>query len=55
MIFSLIAITVLRGKGKPSLIGVTRCSAGDWILLALLVLIGIILTFLAIRVLKKEY
>ena len=55
MIFSLITITVLRGKGKSSIIGITRCSMGDWALLFLLVSVGVILTLMAVKVLRNEY
>jgi hypothetical protein len=55
MIASLITITVLRGKGKESIIGVTRCEPADWALLGLLVLIGIGLTLRAVKVLGSEY
>ena len=52
----LVVIQVLRGSGrKPSLIGVERCDALDWALFSILILSGVILTFVALKVNCAEY
>ena len=52
----LVIIQVLRGSGtKPSLIGVERCDALDWVLFSILILSGVILTYVALKVNFAEY
>ena len=56
MVAILLVTTVLRGSGvEPSVIGVTRCQAGDWGLLGVLILGGLLMTLLAVFMLRREY
>jgi uncharacterized membrane protein YfcA len=55
MMTILIVITVLRGRGGPSIIGVKRCTAADWLLLCLLGICAISITLIAAKILAKEY
>lgn len=55
MMIILIVIQVVRGKGDGSEAGIIKCSAVDWFLFALLIVIGIVLTIFAIIIIKKEY
>ena len=51
MLISLIILTLLRGPGnKNSVIGVKRCDKLDWVLLALLFIISIMLTLTAVLI-----
>lgn len=55
MMITLVVIAILRGRGKPSIIGVSRCDAADWILLGVLGVIAIIITLVAAKILAGEY
>ena len=56
MLFILFILTLLRGPGsEPSLIGVVRCDALDWILFGTLIFLSIAITLLVIYILRKEY
>lgn len=46
MLIALILSSVFRGNGKePSVIGVTKCSAGDISILVILIVLGICMSF----------
>jgi len=55
MILSLLVISILRGDGSGDMTGVEKCNPVDWFLFALLLLIAIILTIVALLILRKEY
>ena len=45
----LFIVQLLRGSGKePSVIGVTRCTATDWVLYATLITFGVLMTILSV-------
>ena len=55
MIISLIVIAVCRGRGKTSIVGITRCSFGDWFLLFVLIIIAVVITLITIKMLISEH
>lgn len=55
MIIVLTVISLLKGSGDNSPIGVTRCSGLDWALFALLQVLCVIFIVLAVVLVKKEY
>ena len=53
MLAIMIILQLLRGPGsEPSIIGVSRCDALDWVLLIGLILISILFTFAGWRIVK---
>jgi len=55
LIAILTVISLLKGSGTDSLIGVVRCDAVDWTLFAVLQVICIIFNVLGIVLIKREY
>jgi hypothetical protein len=55
MMGSLFVISFLRGDGTGAITGVIKCSGIDWTLFALLIIIAIVLTIVAIVLLRKEH
>lgn len=52
----LVIIQVLRGSGKkPSVVGIKRCDTLDWTLFVILILSGVILTYVAMKINFAEY
>ena len=52
----LFLVQLLRGSGKePSIIGVTRCTAADWILYTSLILFSILMTIFSVWLQRNEY
>jgi hypothetical protein len=54
MLLALFIISLIRGKGDGSMTGVIKCSGIDWFLFALLLAISVLLTIVAIFLLRKE-
>ena len=54
-LMTLVVVAVLRGGTEPSIIGVTRCSTGDWILFLALIFILVMVTLQATKVITTEY
>ncbi len=50
----LILVSVLRGAKGDSLVGIERCSAADWGLQAMLLVVCLIATILAVIILNRE-
>jgi len=55
MMIILLFISLFRGNGEYSLIGVQRCSFADYGLLVVLFLIAIVLTIIGVKIFSKEY
>lgn len=55
MLLTLFMISLLRGKGDGSFFGVYRCSAVDWFLFSILIIIGIVLTVSGFIIVRKEH
>jgi len=51
----LVILSLLKGSGKDSMIGVKRCDSLDWTLFGLLQVLCIIWTVVGIVVVKREY
>lgn len=55
MMIVLLLISLIKGKGDGSMVGVVKCSEIDWVLFGFLVAIAIIITGLGIFILNREY
>ena len=56
MVAVLSVIQMLRGSGlEPSMIGATRCSNIDWALYIMLLVLGLVMTLLAVCIQTREY
>lgn len=55
MQITIIIISLLRGKGNNSVIGITKCSFADWGLFFLMLFVAVLLSIFAIVLLSKEY
>ena len=56
MLLIMVVCMVLRGPGsEPSVIGVKACDAPDFLFLALIAVSAVVLTFIAIKHVQKEY
>ena len=55
LLVALIAIFILKGDGKDSVIDVKRCSDIDWTLFAILQVVCIIFLAIGIIIVQKEY
>lgn len=55
MMVSLLVISIIRGKGDGSMTGIIKCSPVDWFLFVLLIAIGVVLTIVAVVLVRREY
>jgi len=55
MLLVLLIISLIRGKGDGTMVGIKRCSTADWVFFGILILIAVIITGVALIILRKEY
>ena len=52
---SLLVLSLIKGKGDGSGVGVMKCSSVDWVLFGLLIAIATVLTTVGIIILNREH
>jgi len=55
MMVILLIISLFRGNGKTSIVGVERCTFADYGLLALLYIFAILATLFGVWIFSKDY